>query len=149
MALRDLREDLRHRLKLIELERAQINARLGSLSETEEHIKSLLGFEEMRIKSEQHNLALPFMVSAQMDAPPETSGPYGQFLLNILSDGKTWTLDELKKAASDAGLNFEQKLPGRVLHFALLGLAQQDLVEMVAKSTWRKLGEGERKESLA
>lgn len=55
------------------------------------------------------------------------------FLREVLAGGRPGTREELEKAASDRSLNFEGKNPGRVLHFALLGMAQNGIVEMVSK----------------
>jgi len=57
------------------------------------------------------------------------------FILESLRDrGKT--TETLKAETKKAGISFGQKKPGRVLHFALLGMAQHGVVERV-NGTWR------------
>lgn len=62
----------------------------------------------------------------------------------IMASGRTWSLGELKDAATLRGLRFDDgKQPGRVLHFALIGLAQRGIVEPTPTGHWRLRGKGE------
>lgn len=65
-------------------------------------------------------------------------GPVAHFIQETVGgDGTSWTIDALKRAAKERGLSFGEKNPGRVLHFALVGMSRNGLVEMTAKGTWR------------
>jgi hypothetical protein len=140
MAIRDLREDIRQRLQLIAIERGQIQERLSVLEETEQHLRSFAKYEEMRVKYEQEqNMSLPFVPPDEQPTESERS-LLSQFLRRTLADAKNWSLDELKEAAIKSNLSFDGKNPGRVLHFALLGMSQSGLVQMVEKGVWRMSG---------
>jgi hypothetical protein len=134
MSLRDLRDDLRHRLRGIELEIAQLQGRIEFLRETQQHLEFSLKYEDMRMRQEEHNMTLPFL-NAVEDSPESSS--LARFLRNKLSDGRNWSLEELKRAAGAESIAFDGKQPGRVLHFALLGMAQNKSVEMVERGVWR------------
>ncbi len=45
--------------------------------------------------------------------------------------GKSLSLEEIKDAAEEAQFDFKEKSPGRVLHWALVGMAQGGSVEKV------------------
>jgi len=61
--------------------------------------------------------------------------PLASFILESLRDGEK-TMHTLKVEAEKAGIDFSGKKPGRVLHFALLGMAQNGLTERV-NGTWK------------
>lgn len=64
--------------------------------------------------------------------------PLSNFLRSVLSDGKSHTTQRLAQiAATKPGLIKENSSPGRVVHFALLGLSQHGLVERTAEGMWR------------
>lgn len=131
VGMRDIREDLRQRLQAIALQRGELQARLGWLDKAEAHVLGLLEYEKYQAQRQQE----PLFTDAELPAEEERTET-AQFLREVLADGRPRTLEELKKAASDRGLNFEGKNPGRVLHFALLGMAQNGIVEMVSKGVW-------------
>src|ERR1700683_152546 len=143
MPLRDLREDLRPRLRAIEIERAQLQERLTFLAESEKNIGSLLRYEHLRVRNDEQNLTLPLLAVGDLEAESKSS-KLTLFLRDKLADGRTWTLGDLKLAAHEAGLDFGGKQPGRVLHFALLGMSQNRFVEMVGKGVWRMVGANNR-----
>lgn len=140
MAVRDLREEVRQRLQLILAERGQLQQRLQFLEESEKQLKQLLAFEEMRIRYEQTNMAFPFVAPDKQNVEADRS-TLALFLKDCLLDGQSHSLGDLKAKAEDAGIEFEGKHPGRVLHFALLGMSQGGSVEMVKKGVWRMRGE--------
>lgn len=92
--------------------------------------------EEDRIP--QLGLFQPAWSSEGEGASGEPRTELAQFLSSALSDGNNWSLGELKRLAAQNGINFGEKNPGRVIHFALLGMAQSDAVEMVEKGVWRR-----------
>jgi hypothetical protein len=57
--------------------------------------------------------------------------------MKALSDHRPKSLGDLKRIAVAHGLDFNGKKPGRVIHFALLGMAQNGDVEMVEKGVWK------------
>lgn len=128
----DLREELRQRLSAIDLEKATIRERLTWLDHLTEQVKGLLEFETMRVRS---------LVGDQPGLfPGDNDGErsmLSMFIRDALNDGLPHTLDDLKRVAQDRGMQFGDKNPGRVLHFALLGMAQNGVVEMVDKGIWK------------
>jgi hypothetical protein len=139
MALRDLREELKKRLQLVVAERGQLEGRILFLRESEQQLKALLDYEEMRVRHEESNLTFPFLSA---DRSGETArSKFALFIQDALAGGQTRSLEDLKQAAVDARINFEGKRPGRVLHYALLGMSQNGLVERVATGVWRMRGQ--------
>jgi hypothetical protein len=76
--------------------------------------------------------------------PPlfEKSEPQGTVLSKVLLEtlkskgGAAW-LDELKVSAVERGVPFGEKQPGRVIHFAMLGMAQHNLVAREENGRWK------------
>ncbi len=77
-------------------------------------------------------------------SPPlfERSEAQGSVLSQVLLDtlkskgGVAW-LGELKESAVERGVPFGDKQPGRVIHFAMLGMAQHNLVARESDGRWR------------
>jgi hypothetical protein len=133
--MRDLREDLRQRLQSIAIEKGTLSERLAYLEQVERNTKSLLEYEVMRVKAETKDQPALFP-----EDPPITDNErtvLSQFLRDALMDGRPRSLEDLKRLAVERGVQFGEKNPGRVLHFALLGMAQSGAVEMVDKGVWR------------
>jgi hypothetical protein len=63
--------------------------------------------------------------------------PIARFLFCALATGSTLSLAELKLMAQAQGIRFGNKVPGRVLHFALVGMRQNGLVSQVGKGCWK------------
>jgi len=61
--------------------------------------------------------------------------PLARFILQTLNEREK-TLQELKSAAEQKGIDFATKKPGRVLHRALVGMARSHLVEK-SNRTWK------------
>jgi hypothetical protein len=65
-----------------------------------------------------------------------------QMLLDVLrSKNGIASLDELKEVATQRGVPFGDKHPGRVIHFALLGMGQHKLVRRLADGRWELVKE--------
>jgi hypothetical protein len=128
--MRDIRDDLRHRLNRIALQRGELQQRIAWLGEMEGHIKAALEYEVMQSEGDQ-----AFLFSE--DAVETGRSPVAQFLREALSDLRPRTLDELKVAAGFRRLDFNGKNAGRVLHFALVGMAQSGLVESLGNGIWK------------
>jgi hypothetical protein len=136
--MRDLREDLRERLRAIAIERGALQNRLQYLDTLETQTKGILDYETARVRAE-HAADNPALFP-ELDSLGEKEGSeLSQFLRDILSDGNPRSLEDLKQAAHVRHFKFGDKNPGRVLHFALLGMSQNGLVEMVERGVW-KLG---------
>jgi len=140
--MKDIRQDLKERLVDVDQERVRIQSRLAELTHIESGLKSLLEAEEKRWK--------PSTETYTLFPPPKPNGsgkyssPIAQFIMAALSDGKPKTLADLKKGAQLDGIDFGDKKPGRSIHFALVGMQQNSMVEMVGKGVW-KLVQGNEK----
>lgn len=135
MGMRDLRDELRQRLQGIALEKATYRERLVYLDKIEEQVKGFLEYETMRVRAEGRDQTVLF---PEIDPIPEGErSALSQFLRDALMDGNPRSLDDLKRSAQDRNFDFGEKNPGRVLHFALLGMAQSGVVTMVEKGVWR------------
>jgi hypothetical protein len=63
--------------------------------------------------------------------------PLSQVLIDALkAKNGAASLEELKDAAVERGVPFGRKQPGRVIHFAMLGMAQNRLVERTEDGRW-------------
>jgi len=132
--VRDLREDLRQRLQALALERATLSERLAYLDQIEVQTKNLLEYEVMRIQA--GSAAQQGLFTDTQIADSQRSD-LSLFLRDALSDGTPRPLGYLKRAAQKRQIDFGGKNPGRVLHFALTGMAQNGIVEMEEKGVWR------------
>ncbi len=138
--MRDIRSDLMDRLKALSAERTRLQVDLDELKHREILLRALLEDEEDYWSKSQPSL---FEVAAEGNGEPERT-EVSRFLLEALSDAGEHSLSDLKELAENAGVDFGEKSPGRVLHFALLGMAQNELVEMVSKGVWRRKRREER-----
>jgi hypothetical protein len=111
--------------------RAELQQRLAWLGQVQEHIKATLDYE---IQDAEGIQSLLFMEGAD---EVERGSPIATFLREVLSDFRPRSLDELKVMAGSRGIDFKDKNPGRVLHFALVGLAQNKMVESLGNGVWR------------
>ena len=133
LGMRDIREDLRERLHKIESERAEIQSQLDQLSTREASLRTLLQEENIRWAN-QRDLFNPPHEHALTNGHRTV---LAQFIMRALADGTPRDLDVIKQMAQEQHIDFEDKNPGRVLHFALLGMAQSGTVEMIEKGVWK------------
>ena len=107
-------------------EKAQLERRLETLEEREETLLSWL-------KEEQ---------PSQGQLPAMTSGanggtPLSVFLRGALGDGRPHTLQDLvTQVKGKGGLIREEASPGRVVHYALIGMQQHGYVKRSNDGTW-------------
>jgi len=120
--MRDIRADLRERLQAIARDRA-------GLDQMEAGIKELLRIEDRR----------EFIASGNGNGTHVDEGgtPLKRFILTVLRHSKQpLTVGDLKVAAAQGGYDFGEKSPGRVLHWALVGMAQGGIVEKKEDNKW-------------
>ena len=105
---------------------AQLKARLEVLEDREATLKVWLAEEGPT----QADLPIPAMNGGT---------PLAGFLRHVLADGRPRTLQEIVSAVMvRGGLVRGNAKPGRVVHFALLGLSQHGDVERRKDRTWVK-----------
>lgn len=129
--MRDIRSDLRERLDRLQIEGRKLEKRREDLARRGEILSALLRDEEERFAKRQASL------SGSSDRRPEPTTPIGRFIRETMVNGQPWPLARLKEAAKTDGIDFEGKDPGRVLHFALVGMKHNGYVEIVESGVWR------------
>lgn len=134
--MRDIREDLRQRLSFVAGQRGEMRARLEWLDRVEEQLRGLLEYERLLQQEVAQESDRPESRYHEEQLLAERMN-LSQFLRSALSDAKPHTLDELKREAEKIGFDFAGKNPGRVIHFALLGMAQNGIVQMVERGVWQ------------
>ncbi len=134
MTMRDIREDLQERLEEVEVQRAELGRRLQSLNERAQMIADMLKVEEQRWAERQ--AAFPTLTPNGKKAQRVTT-PLGRVLVAVLADQRQHSLDDLKAAAANAGMDFGKKHPGRVIHFALIGMQQNKIVKRTPSGEWQ------------
>ncbi len=127
--MRDIRQDLRERRDSVRTKRAAMLAAADRLAVQEQTLDRLI--EEEDAMWEQVNPPLFEKTEAQ-------GSVLSQVLLETLKSkgGMAW-LGELKESAVERGVPFGDKQPGRVIHFAMLGMAQHNLVSRENDGRWK------------
>jgi hypothetical protein len=129
--MRDLRADLRERLKAIADEHAALCARLRWLEGREQRLRAFLRDEEV---TDAHGTRqAPVSLGASRDI---ASGlRLREFVLKSLADGHEWALEALKEHALGIGLT-TVGVAGRSLNIVLVNLHRQGLVTRVPSGKW-------------
>jgi hypothetical protein len=137
--VRDIRSDIKERLKYVEKELQGIESKVKSLHSLRETLQSMLAAETEQWNGIASEKSPPSKVNGNgIHAEPEPRGTTLSTLLRYeLTDHKQLHLKDLAKAAVDRGYPFGGKSPGRVVHFALVGMQTAKLVEQVGKGVWR------------
>jgi hypothetical protein len=131
--MRDIRQDLRERLDSTRAKRVAMQAELERLIAQERTLDKLIEEES----------AIWERISPPLFEGTEPQGSVlSQVLLETLKSkgGAAW-LGELKESAVQRGVPFGEKQPGRVIHFAMLGMAQHKLVAREQSGRWRLVEE--------
>ena len=128
--MRDIRPDLQERLQSVLNKRASLQRRLDSLAVEEALLTKLLQAEDAMYPPSTLFDALEEAEPTQPGPVHPTSAPLSEVLLDTLKEKSgTASLDELKESATKRGFSFGAKQPGRVIHFALIGMSHHRLVE--------------------
>jgi hypothetical protein len=131
--MRDIRQDLRERRESVKAKKLAMMAGVERLAIQEQTLDKLIEEED---------------AMWEKISPPlfERSEPQGSVLSKVLLEtlkskgGIAW-LGELKESAVERGVPFGDKQPGRVIHFAMLGMAQHKLVAREGDGRWRLVEE--------
>ncbi|MGA9797912.1 MAG: hypothetical protein WBQ68_02800 [Terriglobales bacterium] len=131
--MRDIRSDLRERRDSVRAKKAAMQAAVERMSAQEQILDKLIEEED----------AMWEKISPPLFEKSESQGSaLSQVLLETLKSkgGFAW-LAELKESAVQRGVPFGEKQPGRVIHFAMLGMAQHNLVSRENNGRWRLVEE--------
>lgn len=124
MSVENQTETLKAMLDSVDAEIGQTEERLSKLKQRRETVRAWLAEEQ------------PSQASLPIENGTNGSTPLSGFLRSVLADGKPRTAQELGALASAKGLVEGDKSPGRVAHFALVGLSQHDYVKRNNEGTW-------------
>jgi hypothetical protein len=132
--MRDIRQDLRERRDSVRAKREAMESEIVSLKSQEQAYDRLIGEEDALWAKVSPTLFIDENVAA--------GSILSQVLLDTLkSKSGGASLEELKASAVQRGIPFGDKQPGRVIHFAMLGMAQHKLVERKGDGNWMLVGE--------
>jgi hypothetical protein len=122
--MRDIRADLKERLNTIAQKRTALQVSLKELETVESGIQYLLQLEDGLFAVSQNGNGNHAIVA-------DTGTELAQFILRTLRGSpQPLSLDDLKEAAvTTTNIDFGDKKPGRVIHWALVGMARHDIVE--------------------
>lgn len=112
--------DLRAKLQAVALERQTMQRRLEHLERVEEALRLLITEEQASSAGQLALITLPGTNGARRHILGNT--PVSRSILESLGDGGVRPLAVLAQIAEAKGVAFDDKNPGRVLHFALIGL---------------------------
>lgn len=141
--MKDIRSVLGERLTEIAAEKQSLQARLCAVESEEDLVKSLLALEEQRFGSGTYKVIAAVTVSHPEADHADTNGfgdtPVSKLILETLkSSTRPVGLDEFKRRALEAKIDFGAKKPGRVLHWALVGLTQNGHLGVIGTDENRK-----------
>ena len=123
--MRDIRADLRERLDAVAKDRATLQSQLAELNGIETGIRALLQREGTNFTATSTNGN-----GSSGKRSAATGTELSQFLSQTMSEtGKPLPLAALRDRAVQAGIDFGAKKPGRVVHWALVGMQQHGSVE--------------------
>ena len=134
--MRDIRPDLRDRLRQISQEQEDHALALKELDERERVLKALLADEIHRWQSHEPSLFQTGENQESRAAGQKGELTLSKFLIDALGNGRSWSLNDLKAEIAKTDLLAGSSSPGRALNFALVGLARHGYVERLKTGEW-------------
>jgi hypothetical protein len=131
--MRDIRKDLKERLEAIEKHKALLLIQLKKLDGVIAGIEQLLEQEEAEWKSRQPSL----LDLGKNVSPVRTYSELSRFLLSTLGDGALHRTEELAALAQSRNIPIKGKSYKRAVHFSLVGMKNNRLVDWVESRVWR------------
>jgi hypothetical protein len=121
----DTRQSIVRRLMTYGAERRRIEQRLAVIGELEKEFQELL--------REVDNREQPLLIKEELPANGTQPEPYNNAVVKELLQrairSSPKTLDELVRITHQAGINFGEKAPARVIHFNLVNLKNSKIIE--------------------
>jgi len=131
--MRDIRKDLEERIDRARARRIQMLTNIQKLDESIASLQNLLDQEEAEWQARQ-----PSLIDLGSDVSPvRTHSELSRFLLTTLSDGKLHRTDELAALAQNRNIPIKSKSYKRAVHFSLVGMKNNRLVDWVQSRVWR------------
>jgi hypothetical protein len=135
--MRDIRNDLLERLAHAQKQLTEAERNVVKYKTVCENLRNLLAAEDQGWAGVDQQ---PLSLNGNSPST-ETDSPLANILRSHLADGKKHHLDELVKAAKQRNYPFGDKAPGRVIHFALIGMKSGGSVDQIGDGYW-KIGAG-------
>jgi len=135
--MRDIRKDLRERIEDIRSHQEVLQLRIKRLEEQAAMLENLLKQEEADWQVRQ-----PALFDLGKGSSARVRSELSRFLLAALNDGKPHGIVELVDLAQSKGIPIKGKSPRKAIHFALVGMKQNKIVEMLESGVWKIAGNG-------
>jgi uncharacterized coiled-coil protein SlyX len=131
--MRDIRKDLEERIETLEKRKALSLIQIKKLEERVANLRQLLELEQAEWEAKQ-----PSFLSLGKDVlPVRTHSELSRFLLNTLSDGNLHRTEELAVLAQSRNIPIKGKSYKRAVHFSLVGMKNNRLVDWVQSRVWK------------
>ncbi len=137
--MKNITDDLKERVSELEIEIAEAQRKLSSLTDRKISLTSLIEVEESRWQRRQPSLLPESTPSLSLES--KRLSPLSQFLLSSLKDGEK-TLEELKEKVKVNNIPIKAVKPGRGIAVALVKLSHRGLTEKDKKDGKWKLKNG-------
>lgn len=146
--MRDIRPDLNDRLASIQAEKRSLQSKIDEFGKFEAYLNVLIAEENRRWQAVDQATKPDGQTGdrTQIDwsrVPKVKVGdlePFSQFVFGLVDELGPSDTTRLAQVAVDRGYPFGTKNPRRSIHFALVGLSHQNLVEK-HEGKWRRLPE--------
>jgi hypothetical protein len=131
--MRDIRKDLEERIEKAETRRLLLLNDVKKMEGKIASLRNLLEQEETEWQARQ-----PSLIDLGRDVSPvRTHSELSRFLLTTLSDGELHRTDELAALAQSRNIPIKSKSYKRAVHFSLVGMKNNRLVDWVQSRVWR------------
>jgi hypothetical protein len=124
--MRDIRQDLQDRINECTIEQEGLQRQIDEIETRKRILRSLLEVEYRRWPDAAHP-------SNSVTNPANLH----DLIQEIMSDGDTWNGSTVAALVRRRGYNFGHGKPGRIVHFTLLGMLKNKLVENIGDGQWR------------
>lgn len=135
--MRDIRADLQERLTHVEKELRTIEAKFNNLQSLRETLRVMVAAEAEKWDGLGAQKGLFTNGNGATHEAESHATPLSAILQEVMSDRKKVHLKDIAEAVVKHGYPFGEKKPGRVLHFALLGMKSGGLVERLGEGYWK------------
>jgi hypothetical protein len=132
--MRDIRPDLRQRLRCIARERGKMHQRLRELEASQRNIEALLAHEEAKSKDGQQLTLFNNLPEHRV----ERARALRELIVQTLSDGRETSLSDLMRLAHERGI-LDPHASARILNMTLINLYRCGCAERLPTGLWRAI----------
>lgn len=129
--MRDIQADLHERIQAVDRDIGRLKAALKQQEEKKTVLSAMLKQEQ----ESKIDKSLPAVAGNG-----HYTSPAAQFIFAAFQKQNPCELRQLRDAAIRQGIDFEGKTPGRVLHFLLVGMEKNGLVDHLEDGRWSLKG---------